>query len=263
MKLSTLALVLTVALLSALATGGGIYYVASSKDVRGPVYEIKLWWENFTDQFAERIVLAERQPKGDPYKNDYAFNDDNDWFTHKLPSWQVALTDFVGKPNLNYLEVGVYEGRSVLWMIENVLTHPTSTITAIDIFYEMDGAYSEALEQRYLDNLQLSGAAERSKTLVGFSQEKLRELPLYHYDIIYVDASHRAPQVLEDLIISHRLLKVGGVMILDDYRHWMHRPPLTRPKMAMDTFLEFYENQYEVLHMDYQVILRKLEPSSI
>ena len=104
-------------------------------------------------------------------------------------------------------------------MLENVLTHPTSSLTAVDIFFEMDGVYSAQLEQRYQDNVALAGAADRSTTLVGWSQEKLRELPLYSYDIVYVDASHRAPQVLEDLILVHRLLKVGGLLILDDYRH--------------------------------------------
>jgi len=33
--------------------------------------------------------------------------------------------------------------------------------------------------------------------------------------------------------------------------------------MAFDTFYEFFRNQYEILHIDYQVIMRKLEPSSI
>lgn len=255
--------ILVVAVLSSAATGAAIWYIYEDRQVFNTTYDIKLWWENWSDQFEERIILAEPQEKGDPYKRPYAFNDNNDWFTHKLPSWQVALEGLAGKPNLNYLEVGVYEGRSVLWMLENILTDPSSTVTGIDIFYEMDGTYSESLKQRYLGNIEMAGAADRTTTLVGWSQEKLRELPLYHYDVVYVDASHRAPQVLEDLILVHRLLKVGGILILDDYRHWMHRPPMTRPKAAMDAFLRFYANQYEILHIDYQVILRKLEPASI
>ena len=136
--------ILVVALASASITGGSIWYIYEDKYVFNTPYEIKLWWENFTDQFEERIVLAEQQPKGNPYQQPYVFNDDNDWFTHKLPAWEVALKDKVGEPGLNYLEVGVYEGRSVLWMLENVLTDPTSTVTGVDIFFEMDGKYGFA-----------------------------------------------------------------------------------------------------------------------
>ena len=83
--------ILVVALASASITGGSIWYIYEDKYVFNTPYEIKLWWENFTDQFEERIVLAEQQPKGNPYQQPYVFNDDNDWFTHKLPAWEVAL----------------------------------------------------------------------------------------------------------------------------------------------------------------------------
>jgi hypothetical protein len=32
------------------------------------------------------------------------------------------------------LEVGSFEGRSALWMLENLLTHPDSTLTVVDTF---------------------------------------------------------------------------------------------------------------------------------
>lgn len=83
-------------------------------------YEIRLWWENFQDQFEPPIVLAEPQEKGNPCQKPYVFNDNNDWFTHKLLSWQVALACWAGKPDIHYLEVGFYEGRAALWMPENV-----------------------------------------------------------------------------------------------------------------------------------------------
>jgi hypothetical protein len=82
------------------------------------------------------------QPGGEQYtdpklsyglKGDYVFT--QDWFTRKSPAWEVVLKDLAGKPDLQYLEVGVYEGRSVVWVLENILTHPTSHATGIDIFW--------------------------------------------------------------------------------------------------------------------------------
>ena len=54
------------------------------------------------------------------------------------------------------------------------------------------------------------------------SQVVLRRLPLETYDIIYIDGSHATSDVLEDAVLSYRLLKPGGLLIFDDY-HWAGR----------------------------------------
>ena len=68
------------------------------------------------------------------YLKKYEFS--TDWFTNqnRIPLWEKMLRPFKGKPDIHYLEVGVYEGRSAIWMLENILTHPSSTLTGIDIF---------------------------------------------------------------------------------------------------------------------------------
>jgi hypothetical protein len=38
-----------------------------------------------------------------------------------------------GRP-VNFLELGSYEGRSTVWMLESLLTHPQSHITCVDPF---------------------------------------------------------------------------------------------------------------------------------
>ena len=45
----------------------------------------------------------------------------------------MHFAPYRGRPGLRYLEVGVFEGRSLLWMIDQVLTHPSSQATGIDI----------------------------------------------------------------------------------------------------------------------------------
>jgi hypothetical protein len=68
----------------------------------------------------------------DHYKKKYNFSED--WFTWNLPIWEEILGHLRGKPNIHYLEIGVFEGRSLIWMLENILTHPTSKATCIDVF---------------------------------------------------------------------------------------------------------------------------------
>ena len=62
------------------------------------------------------------------------YNFSTDWFTYKIPEWNKLLRPFKGKPDIHYLEIGVFEGRSAVWMLENILTHPSSKLTGIDIF---------------------------------------------------------------------------------------------------------------------------------
>ncbi len=174
------------------------------------------------------------------------------------------MVSYQGKPGLNYLEVGVYEGRSVIWMLENVLTDPSSTVTAIDLSRDLT-EYSPELEARFLVNVKKAGAENRVTVIVGFSQEELRKLPLDHYDIIYIDGSHMGPDVLEDVLLSDRLLKEGGMLILDDYL-WTtddpafplsEDPDLRNPKLAIDTFIKFFGAHFRIIHWNWQVIMIK------
>ena len=66
----------------------------------------------------------------------YEFDQDRDWVSRVGATWMKALEPYKGKPNVRYLEVGVYEGRSFIWMAENILTHPTSRLTGIDPFID-------------------------------------------------------------------------------------------------------------------------------
>jgi predicted O-methyltransferase YrrM len=168
--------------------------------------------------------------------------------------WEKAMASYKGKPGLRYLEIGVFEGRSMMWMLENILTDPTSSAVGIDPFLA-------DYKDRYRANLTKSGHESRVTTIVGYSQVELRKLPLDSFDIIYVDGSHTASDVLEDAVLSLRLLKRRGTLIFDDYR-WSGleklEPPENRPERAVEVFYAIYGKQFEVIHNGYQVIfLRK------
>ena len=46
-------------------------------------------------------------------------------------------------------------------------------------------------------------------------------------------------------------------MILDDYLWELDKPLVDRPQLAIDLFLEMVADQVEILHQDYQIIIRK------
>ena len=188
------------------------------------------------------------------FKHDYAF--DRDWHTRHATYWSQALERFKGKPEISYLEVGLFEGASFFWMLEKILTHPTARATGVDPFF---GIYSDIRNygNTFFDNLTLSGEEARTTIVRDISQTAMRRMSVESYDIIYIDGSHDARDVLEDAVLAWRLLKDGGVLIFDDYELWWDRPAAQRPQFAIDVFYTFFKNEFAVTHFGYQVMLTK------
>jgi hypothetical protein len=178
----------------------------------------------------------------------------NDWFVQNAVAWDDTLKDLMGKP-IKGVELGCFEGRATSWLQENVFTHPDSMLDCVDIWQDA-GVYGDVpmsdVERRFRAN------TEEYKNLTikkMHSFKYLRTAP--PADFIYVDASHIAADCLVDGVLSHMILKPGGVIIFDDYL-WAglaHAPNVC--KGAIDAFMECFAEMYDVLYLGKQVILRK------
>ena len=213
--------------------------------------------------FAANIGSAqtqiERSPDAERYTHDYDFG--ADWFWPSVDIWKRNLADFKGKPNLNYLEIGPFEGRSFYWMMDNILTHPSSKATAIDVFETSTSQYYITdFEKRFRKNAKISGRNKDITIIKGYSQVELRPLPLKSFDVIYIDGSHAAEDVMADVVLSWGLLKVGGMMIFDDFRWHEDWPFFLRPAFSINAFLSAYDKEIEVVphgKQDNQLFIRK------
>jgi predicted O-methyltransferase YrrM len=190
----------------------------------------------------------------------------NDFVTPHENNWRRCLAEFAGKPSLNLLEVGSQEGRSAIWFLENILTHETSSITCIDLFFS----------EIFYNNI--SKFAKKVRLLRGDSSFLLRHEFFLNpvYDIIYIDGGHHASEVLSDAILSFTSLRIGGVLIFDDYL-WKQtyeyvdrtlelseeRIRRLEPKIAIDSFIDVYSDNFDIVHKGYQVIIRKKELANI
>ncbi|HZV21796.1 MAG TPA: class I SAM-dependent methyltransferase [Hyphomicrobiales bacterium] len=191
------------------------------------------------------------------YKKQYIFT--KNWFTHKIAVWTEILKEFKGKPNITYLEIGTFEGRSALWVLENILTNPTAKITVID-------AFEEGTLQRFRSNINLSGEASKFKILAGLSTEKIKEVPLNSIDFAYIDGSGKGIVMLSDLVNTWNVVKVGGVMICSRYaldaelrKALELQPNDSGPYEAIDAFLKVYKSYIKLLVFEEnQVIVRKI-----
>jgi len=184
-----------------------------------------------------------------------------DWFSKYIPDWKKYTESLTGMPDLKFLEVGSFEGRSTVWMLENILTHPSSKILCVDTFggsmeHERMSIDTTTIEDTFWHNIRLTKAEEKVQVIKGTSQVVLRTLPFNTFDLAYIDGSHVATDVLSDAVLTLPLMKHGGIMVFDDY-YWDDEPdPLNRPKMAIDAFLRVNKGLYETIKKYEQVAIK-------
>jgi predicted O-methyltransferase YrrM len=174
----------------------------------------------------------------------------NDWFGVNVESWDRILTEL--RPS-RVLEVGSYEGRSACFLIERI-----SATTAIEL-HCVDTWQGSIENDRFDENISVAASLSLHRPSIT-KHRRPSYLALAHlvatghferFDLIYVDGSHQAPDVLSDAVLCFHLLRVGGVLIFDDYLWHLepvgHQDPLNMPKPAIDAFLNLFQRKMRIL----------------
>ena len=187
----------------------------------------------------------------------------NDGYIRK--NWINALRKFKNK-KIKILEIGVYEGESTKWFLSNFMTHKDSVLYAVDSF-EGSPEYNRnhfisTVKQKFLKSIKSTKKEKHVKIMEMYSYNALIELISKNdgklmFDIIYIDASHEAKDVISDAILSWNILNIGGVVIFDDYKWNLLLQEFSKPKIAVDSFLEIMKPTINILHKGYQVIIEK------
>jgi len=186
------------------------------------------------------------------------------WEPDHYTEFKRLSDTYGGKDNLKFLEIGAFEGRTSVWLLDNVLTGKGSTLTCVDV------NPPENLKHN------LSYHKDKARLVKTFSHEWFYEELVDGggiYDFAYIDGDHNASGVIEDAVLAWRALKIGGSMYFDDYEmeirdpwfYVMHKefkdnPRLSfiHPHVAIDAFLNIYRGQYEILFKNYLVGIKKL-----
>tara|TARA_B100001248_G_scaffold189106_1_gene144560 strand:+ start:2189 stop:2893 length:705 start_codon:yes stop_codon:yes gene_type:complete len=223
----------------------------------------------------------------------------------RVGNFNKYLNRFKKKNNINFLEIGSFEGFSTNYFLDNFLDGDKCFITCIDPFIK----YSEATENlitrvdNYINsntyNKFLQNTMKNKERIIlykGYSQNILPQLKTkFHF--IYIDGDHSSSAVYSDAIKSFELLLIDGIMIFDDYlwgvdkkliiaifgKIFINRYPkniferyikelknlLSRvyrkkyhdslPKKAIDKFLFEYKEKIDILHINEQVVIKKIK----
>lgn len=199
------------------------------------------------------------------------------WFEDvALENWRQAVPQL--QPS-TVVEIGCYEGRASSWLIETV---PTLTdIFCIDTWKggieHQEGGNAEfdmsLVYNRFCHNVSFAQQLRKQNghqdcrvhTLRGPSDLSLISILLngIKADMVYIDGSHQAADVLSDAVLSWKILKSRGLMVFDDYI-WREeledgKTDLFRcPKLAVDAFTQIYWKDFDYVSAPlYQVYIQR------
>jgi predicted O-methyltransferase YrrM len=193
-----------------------------------------------------------------------------DWFSPHWPVWADLTKD---RAILTALEIGSFEGRSTCRMIEVFGAKNPLHVVCVDTWgggVEHSKLDMSAAERRFDANTQKAAAAATHKIditkLKGSSAEQLLALLgagwRGNFDLVFVDGSHQAPDVLTDLVLGYELARVGGLIICDDYLWSMEKHGaedlLNMPRIAVDAFKTIFARKVRQFSLPaYQCYLEK------
>lgn len=168
---------------------------------------------------------------------------------------QIYISKFYKKGNnLNILEIGLAYGTSSLVIANELILH--SQKFKSNISYDIIDKYQsttwknighENVNLFIKDNRFINYKLHESSTrkIMSKLQKKNNK-----YDIILIDGGHDEFTVYHDIYFSHKMLKINGIIILDDVLHY-------GVKKAIKKFLYKYGEYYRRISIDQTLNFRK------
>ena len=184
------------------------------------------------------------------------------WFEDVRPSWEELTASLCGQ-KLQILEIGSFEGASTTWILDNLMSHPESRMTAIDTFQGSMEHRSQdlvSLEDRFRSNISKCENAEKLRVMKASSGDALQALQQESakFDLIYIDASHVAIDVLHDAVVCWRMLNLNGKVVFDDFTWKMYNEDCYNPRIAIMSFIQCAPQEMEIRDMGSQMWVTKV-----
>lgn len=205
-----------------------------------------------------------------PLKRDFAqrtcdLSFSTDWFSGHIPHWAWVIDEYAlhRRPRIEALELGSFEGRSSHFILSQL---PNASLTCVDAWSCL--AYADRgrsdCDQSKLDAAELAFGRNLLAFEGRYTKRKMRSIaffaqspPQQTYDLIYLDGSHHADDVLLDSVCSFERLRVGGLLIFDDYLWKFFPSPRDNPAAAIHALLSIKKGSYRVVYVGYQLVIEK------
>jgi predicted O-methyltransferase YrrM len=193
--------------------------------------------------------------------SDYQYT--KDWFSWSPGIWEQLIPHLPARKN--FLEIGSFEGRSAVWITQYMM-EDGGELVCVDTWEggaeHVNGEMSGA-EDRFKHNIELIMGNFVDRTVQPIKSTSVEALggliaQKKEFDFIYIDGSHISKDVLTDACMAWPLLKKSGFMVFDDYAWKPQGFSINqRPKIAIDAFVNMFEDELTIAHFGYQLIVRK------
>jgi hypothetical protein len=170
----------------------------------------------------------------------HEFDFTRNWFLNRnLPTFrEYVYPEWANRPAC-YLELGVFEGMSMVWMLQHILTYESCWAVGVDpwlITRKLDQKTMCTVMDRAFHNVgpwasvtyRTEGNTRgrlKCELVRGNSAEILRRMigkggyaniQKKSVDICMIDGNHNGPAVLDDARQCLKLMKTGGWLLFDD-----------------------------------------------
>jgi hypothetical protein len=205
--------------------------------------------------------INSRRKFNESYKKNFKeFKFTTIWFFSAIYHWHKLFLEFDKyNKSLNILEIGSFEGQSTLFFLKKF---KNSKISCVDpwVNYDQNVEYEfEKIENQFDKNISsYKDRVIKFKMLSDqfFDQKLNNEI----YDIIYIDGDHYFKSTYKDLINSFEVLKVNGLIIIDDFIAYdFYKKNLNEnPFGAIIVFLNKFRKNIKFIKITNQLILQKI-----
>ena len=237
-------------------------------------WAINLSWENQANKLLNEHLLTNK------FQYCGMFNWTNDLPSSKDREIFVNFINYFNENNKNkhpkVLEVGTYAGVSLIHIISLI---PNSIGYGLDKWddYEEEVVINEVkikfdvlnninnnnVKRLFEENVKNFGLENRITGLQGDSTNVLLKFIENKevFDFMYIDGSHKCIDVYNDCVLAWRILRQGGLMVLDDYHYGLsdvNNDPLNYPFVGINHFLEKYKKELKIYSKGYRVFIEKI-----
>lgn len=188
----------------------------------------------------------------------------NDWFTGNIPHWSSFIDQYKLDSKVRYvLEIGSWEGLSSFFILSKM---KNAHITCVDTWegadehrnhFNPEKSNLNIIETNFDYNLEIykNRISKYKGTSISFFAKEHKK---NFYDFIYIDGSHHSNDVLIDSIMCFEMLKVGGIMVFDDYLWRYYENINDNPAFAINNFLKFKKGHFKLVKVYYQLVIMKI-----
>lgn len=175
------------------------------------------------------------------------------WFKQGDRQMWLNHLSYLNDRPARYLEIGVFEGRSLLWVASHLLRHPGSEAVGVDTWnkptdrlpdIDMVAVWQKAIANTH-ENRKISLVRASS---CEYLSVRSMDPTAAKFDLIYIDGSHRIEDVCADTGLAWKCLAGGGVIVWDDWKGLIRR--------LVNTFIETVQAE-PVWHTRRQRAARK------